>query len=71
MLIDFFLKLKNAKVPVTTKEYLMLIEGMQKGVVGSSIDNFYYFSRTCLVCCSIPGPASSPVAGTSAICPAV
>lgn len=49
MLIDFFLKLKSAKVPVTTKEYLMLIEGMQKGVVGSSIDNFYYFSRTCLV----------------------
>jgi uncharacterized protein with von Willebrand factor type A (vWA) domain len=49
MLIDFFLKLKEAKVPVTTKEYLMLIEGMQKGVVDSSIDNFYYFSRTCLV----------------------
>ena len=49
MLIDFFLKLKAAKVPVTTKEYLMLIEGMQKGVVGSSIDDFYYFSRTCLV----------------------
>jgi hypothetical protein len=49
MLIDFFLKLKSAKVPVTTKEYLMLIEGMQQGVVDSSIDNFYYFSRTCLV----------------------
>ena len=49
MLIDFFLKLKSAKVPVTTKEYLMLIEGMQKGVVGASIDDFYYFSRTCLV----------------------
>jgi uncharacterized protein with von Willebrand factor type A (vWA) domain len=49
MLINFFLKLKAAKVPVTTKEYLMLIEGMQKGVVGSSIDDFYYFSRACLV----------------------
>jgi hypothetical protein len=49
MLIDFFLKLRSAKVPVTTKEYLMLVEGMQKGVVGSSIDDFYYFSRTCLV----------------------
>ena len=49
MLIDFFLKLRQAKVPVTTKEYLMLVEGMQKGVVGSSIDDFYYFSRTCLV----------------------
>ena len=49
MLIDFFLKLRQSKVPVTTNEYLMLIEGMQKGVVGSSIDDFYYFSRTCLV----------------------
>ena len=49
MLIDFFLKLKSAKVPVTTKEYLMLIEGMQKGVAGASIDDFYYFARTCLV----------------------
>ena len=49
MLIDFFLKLRQAKVPVTTKEYLMLIEGMQKGVAGASIDDFYYFARTCLV----------------------
>ena len=49
MLIDFFLKLRQAKLPVTTKEYLMLVEGMQKGVVGASIDDFYYFSRTCLV----------------------
>ena len=49
MLIDFFLKLKSAKVPVTTKEYLVLIEGLQKGVIGASIDDFYYFSRTCLV----------------------
>ena len=49
MLIDFFLKLKQAKVPVTTKEYLMLVEGMQKGVAGASIDDFYYFARTCLV----------------------
>ncbi len=49
MLIGFFLKLKDSKVPVTTKEFLMLIEGMQKGVVNNSIDDFYYFSRTCLV----------------------
>ncbi len=49
MLIGFFLKLKQSKIPVTTKEFLMLIEGMREGVVSSSIDDFYYFSRTCLV----------------------
>ncbi len=49
MLIDFFLELKQARVPVTTREYLVLLEGLQKGVAGSSIDDFYYFSRACLV----------------------
>ncbi len=49
MLIDFFLTLKHARIPVTTKEYLVLIEGLQKGVIGPSIDDFYYFSRACLV----------------------
>ena len=49
MLIDFFLKLKNAKVPVSIKEYLTLLEAMQKGVIGPSIDDFYYLSRAALV----------------------
>src|SRR5476649_877527 len=49
MLTGFFLKLKESKVPVTTKEYLMLLEGLKQHVIGPSIDEFYYFSRTCLV----------------------
>src|SRR5206468_2919772 len=49
MLIDFFLKLKSHKLPVSIKEYLTLLEAMQKDVIGPSIDDFYYLSRTVLV----------------------
>jgi uncharacterized protein with von Willebrand factor type A (vWA) domain len=49
MLIDFFLKLKSHKLPVSIKEYLTLLEAMQKKVIGQSIDEFYYLSRTALV----------------------
>src|SRR5262245_36868979 len=49
MLTGFFLKLKTAKVPISIKEWLTLMEGMQKGVIGPSIDDFYYLARTSLV----------------------
>ena len=49
MLIDFFLHLKNSKLPVSIKEYLMLIEALAKGVIGQSIDDFYVLSRATLV----------------------
>jgi uncharacterized protein with von Willebrand factor type A (vWA) domain len=49
MLIDFFLKLKSHKLPVSIKEYLTLLEAMEKKVIGQSIDEFYYLSRTALV----------------------
>ncbi|MFL5035226.1 MAG: vWA domain-containing protein [Microvirga sp.] len=49
MLIDFFLKLKSHKLPVSIKEYLTLLEAMDKGVIGPSVDDFYYLSRTALV----------------------
>jgi uncharacterized protein with von Willebrand factor type A (vWA) domain len=49
MLIDFFLKLKAHKLPVSIKEYLTLLEAMGKDVIGPSIDEFYYLSRTALV----------------------
>ena len=41
MLIDFFLKLKSHKLPVSIKEYLTLLEAMDKGVIGPSINDFY------------------------------
>jgi uncharacterized protein len=49
MLIDFFLHLKERKLPVSVKEYLMLLEGLQKQVIQPSVDEFYTFSRACLV----------------------
>ncbi len=53
MLIDFFLGLKQAGLPVSVKEYLMLCEVMQKGAVifdnYGSVDEFYYLSRASLV----------------------
>ena len=49
MLIDFFLKLKSHKLPVSIKEYLTLLEAMDKKVISPSIDDFYYLSRATLV----------------------
>ncbi len=49
MLIDFFFKLKSHKLPVSIKEFLTLLEALQKGVIGSSVDDFYYLARTTMV----------------------
>ena len=49
MLIDFFLHLRKAKLPVSIKEYLMLIEGIKQHVINNTIDEFYYLSRAALV----------------------
>jgi uncharacterized protein with von Willebrand factor type A (vWA) domain len=49
VLIDFFFTLKDAKIPVSIKEFLTLLEAMQQGVVGTSVDEFYFLSRTILV----------------------
>ncbi|NMM26009.1 MAG: VWA domain-containing protein [Glaciimonas sp.] len=49
MLIDFFFTLKDAKIPVSIKEFLLLLEALQKGVIGTSLDDFYYLARTLLV----------------------
>ena len=61
MLIDFFYTLRNAKLPVSVKEYLDLLGALKAGVVGPNtppelmgegaykIDDFYYLSRLILV----------------------
>ncbi|NEX61186.1 vWA domain-containing protein [Noviherbaspirillum galbum] len=49
MLIDFFFTLKDAKIPVSIKEFLVLLEAMEKNVIDPSLDDFYFLSRTTLV----------------------
>lgn len=49
MLIDFFFMLKDAKIPVSIKEFLLLLEALEKDVVGTSFDDFYYLARLTLV----------------------
>ena len=49
MLIDFFLHLKAAKLPVSTREFLTLLDALKHGVISGDIDDFYFLARTCLV----------------------
>src|SRR6202790_2712281 len=45
----FFLELRQAKVPVSLREYLTLMEAMRRNLADYSIDDFYYLSRSALV----------------------
>ena len=49
MFIPFFLSLKQAKIPVTLREYLTLLEGMERGFAMYDVEGFYYLARTVLV----------------------
>ena len=49
MLSRFFFNLREAKVPVSLKEYLTLMEALKAGLAQFSVDEFYYLSRATLV----------------------
>ncbi len=49
MLIDFFFSLRHAKLPVSVKEYLTMLEALKSQVITPSIDEFYYLARMTLV----------------------
>ncbi len=49
MFLNFFQELRSAKLPVSLKEYLTLIEAMDKGAIGNDVDDFYYLARSALV----------------------
>ena len=49
MFMNFFNELRQAKVPVTLKEYLMLMEALDRDVIDKTVDDFYYLSRAALV----------------------
>ena len=49
MFVDFFYQLRQARIPVTIREFLTLLEALEKGVAQGSVDEFYYLSRAALV----------------------
>ena len=49
MFVEFFLSLKEARIPVTLREFLALLEAMERKVVSFNVDDFYFLSRSCLV----------------------
>jgi uncharacterized protein with von Willebrand factor type A (vWA) domain len=49
MFATFFHELKQAGVPVTLREYLTLMEAMEKDVASRRVEDFYYLSRAALV----------------------
>ena len=53
MLIPFFYTLRAAKLPVSVKEFLTLLEALKEGVIdddgGPTVDKFYFLARTALV----------------------
>src|SRR6202050_5411294 len=49
MFASFFHELKAAGLPVTLREYLTLMEAMEKDIAGRRVEDFYYLSRAALV----------------------
>jgi hypothetical protein len=49
MFLNLFTALREAKVPVTLREHLTLIEGVRDNLADHSIEEFYFLARACLV----------------------
>jgi uncharacterized protein with von Willebrand factor type A (vWA) domain len=49
MFVEFFFALKKAGIPTTIREYLVLLEAMEKDVAENGVEEFYWLSRTALV----------------------
>ncbi|MEQ1929196.1 MAG: VWA domain-containing protein [Parvularculaceae bacterium] len=49
MFTRFFHELKSAGLPVSFREYLTLMEAMEKDLANRKVDDFYYLSRSALV----------------------
>jgi len=49
MFLPFFLALRDEGVPVSLREYLAFLEGLQAGLVTYEPEGFYYLGRTAMV----------------------
>ena len=49
MFLNFFIELRNVKIPVSLREYLSLLDCLDKNVISFKVENFYYLSRAALI----------------------
>ena len=49
MLINFFMALRNERLPVSFTELFTLLECLSRNVIFASVDDFYQLSRMCFV----------------------
>jgi uncharacterized protein with von Willebrand factor type A (vWA) domain len=49
MFLPFFDQLRRGGVPVSLREYLTFLEGMDAGIATYDIEAFYFLARTCMV----------------------
>lgn len=49
MLINFFMTLKNERLPVSFTELFTLLECLKQNVIFANVEDFYHLSRICLV----------------------
>jgi uncharacterized protein with von Willebrand factor type A (vWA) domain len=49
MLLNLFTELRAAKVPVSLREYLTLLEALDRDLAEKRVEDFYFLARTCLV----------------------
>ncbi|HET9715301.1 MAG TPA: VWA domain-containing protein [Pseudolabrys sp.] len=49
MFVAFFQGLKQAGVPVTLREYLLLLQALEADIASRRVEDFYYLSRAALV----------------------
>ncbi|MBV8120019.1 MAG: VWA domain-containing protein, partial [Alphaproteobacteria bacterium] len=49
MFFSFFTELRAARVPVSLREYLTLLEAMNERIAAFLVEDFYFVARTALV----------------------
>ena len=49
MFLDFFLKLKDSKIPVSLNEFLTFLNALKFDFVQFDVNRFYYLARTTLI----------------------
>ena len=49
MLLQFFTALRDAKVPVSLREYLTLLGALERDLADKRVEDFYFLARTALV----------------------